>query len=255
MTHPWYDLSGKVALVIGASKGLGRESALALADAGADVACVARSHEPLTDVAATIEGKGRRSFSSVVDVTQEESIRNGVGTVIEHFGHIDVLVYSAGTMHAAPALKTEKTEWDRVLTTNLTGAFLATREVASTMKKQGGRIILFGTTFVGRVLPLTVAYSASKGGLHQLVQNLAVEWARYRITVNGIAPGYFETDMPSAVLENPELRQQVMSRIPLRRFGQPPEIGPLVHYLASDASSFMTGSILGIDGGQSLNIS
>ena len=255
MTRAWYDLSGKVALVIGASKGLGRESALALAEAGADVACAARSRDALVAVAGAIKEKGHRSFFTVADVTAEESIRNGVGAVTDHFGRIDILVYSAGTMHAAPALQTTKADWDRVLTTNLTGAFLVAREVASTMKEQGGRIVIFGTTFVGRALPLTVAYNASKGGLHQLVQTLAVEWARYRITVNGIAPGYFETDMPKAVLEDPELRQRVLSRIPLRRFGNPPEIGPLVNYLASDASGFMTGSILRIDGGQALNVS
>jgi 2-deoxy-D-gluconate 3-dehydrogenase len=105
------------------------------------------------------------------------------------------------------------------------------------------------------VLPLTVAYGASKGGLQQLVQSLALEWARHGITVNAIAPGYFETEMPKTVLENPELRQRVLARIPLRRFGRPAEIGPLVTYLASDASAFMTGAVLRIDGGQSLHVS
>lgn len=123
------------------------------------------------------------------------------------------------------------------------------------MKDRGGRIILFGTTFVGRFLPMTTAYGVSKAGLHQLVENLAVEWARYGITVNGIAPGYFDTEMPQAVLGNSELREKLMSRIPLARVGNPEEIGPLVQYLASDASAYMTGSILRIDGGQSLNVS
>jgi 2-deoxy-D-gluconate 3-dehydrogenase len=102
---------------------------------------------------------------------------------------------------------------------------------------------------------MAVAYSVAKAGLHQLVASLALEWARYGVTVNAIAPGYFETDMPRAVLDDPDLRQRVIGRIPLRRVAQPSEIGPLVHYLASDASAFMTGSVLRIDGGQSLNVS
>jgi NAD(P)-dependent dehydrogenase (short-subunit alcohol dehydrogenase family) len=123
------------------------------------------------------------------------------------------------------------------------------------MKSGGGRMIFFGTAFVDVVLPFTVAYGVAKAGLHQMVRSLALEWARYGVTVNALAPGYFETDMPRAVLDNPDLRQRVLQRIPLRRFGQPAEIGPLVTYLASDAAAFMTGAILRIDGGQSLNVS
>ena len=116
-------------------------------------------------------------------------------------------------------------------------------------------MIFFSTSFVDTVLPFTVAYGVSKGGLQQMVRSLAVEWARYGIRVNAIAPGYFETEMPKAVLDNPELRQRVVGRIPLRRVGQPAEIGHLVVYLASEASAFMTGAVLRIDGGQSLNVS
>jgi NAD(P)-dependent dehydrogenase (short-subunit alcohol dehydrogenase family) len=123
------------------------------------------------------------------------------------------------------------------------------------METRGGRIILFGTSFVGPVLPMTVAYGVGKAGLHQLARSLALEWARFRITVNVVAPGYFETEMPSAVLGDPELRARVVARIPLRRVGRPSEIGPLVTYLASEASAFMTGAVLRIDGGQALHVS
>ena len=191
----------------------------------------------------------------VADVTDEQLLERAVDKAVTFLGGLDILVSAAGVMHAAPALKTTLLDWDRVQRVNLGGAFVAARAAARHMQVRGGRIVLFGTSFVDRVLPLTVAYSAAKAGLHQLVESLAVEWARYGITVNAIAPGYFETEMPRAVLGDPALRQRVIGRIPLRRVGDPAEIGPLVHYLASDASAFMTGSVLRIDGGQALNVS
>lgn len=251
----WHDLSGKVVMIYGASRGLGREVAVHLAGAGATVACCARNLEGLEETASRVAKVGGDATIASVDVTMEASVRDYTDAVVERLGRLDVVVYCAGTMHAAPALRTANIDWSHVLSVNLTGAFVAAREAATHMKTQGGRMILFGTTFVGRVLPLTVAYSVSKGGLHQLVRSLAVEWAPYGITVNGIAPGYFDTEMPEAVLGDPHLRDRVLARIPLRRVGDPAEIGPLVQYLASDASSFMTGSVLRIDGGQSLNTS
>jgi len=190
-----------------------------------------------------------------VDVTDEAAVTRCADGAVAAFGRLDVLIYAAGVMHAAPALQTPTDEWERVLRVNLTGAFIAARAVAQHMKSAGGRIIVFGTSFVDRVLPLTVAYSVAKAGLHQLVQSLAMEWARYNITVNAVAPGYFETEMPKAVLSNSELRARVLNRIPLRRVGQAPEIGPLIVYLSSDASAFMTGSVVRIDGGQAFNVS
>jgi NAD(P)-dependent dehydrogenase (short-subunit alcohol dehydrogenase family) len=198
---------------------------------------------------------GRRTTEVVVDVTRDEDVDSAVGRAVAELGRLDVLVSAAGVMHAASALKTTKDDWERVLSVNLSGSFAAARAAGGHMQATGGRIIVFGTSFVGRALPMTVAYSVAKAGLHQLVASLVLEWARYGITVNAIAPGYFETDMPRAVLGDPDLRQRVIGRIPLRRVGQPLEIGPLVHYLASDASGFMTGSVLRIDGGQSLNVS
>lgn len=255
VARAWHDLSGKVAVVYGASRGLGREVAVQLAAAGATVACGARGIDGLRRTAARIEAAGGEAMAAAVDVREEESISEFTARVIDRHDQLDIVVFCAGIMHVAPALRTTTEDWERVLRVNLTGAFSTARDAAARMKSSGGRIILFGTAFVGRVLPLTVAYTVSKGGLHQLVRSLAAEWARYRITVNGVAPGYFETEMSQAVLGNEDLRSEILSRIPLRRLGDPAEIGPLVHYLASDASAFMTGSILRIDGGQSLNIS
>ena len=251
----WHDLTGKVAIVIGASRGLGRESALALGRAGADVACLGRSADDVRRTAGDLTALGRRAMDVVADVTDDQQVDAAVDRVAGEFGRLDVLVSAAGVMHAASALKTTTEDWDRVLRVNLGGSFAAARAAGRHMQARGGRIIVFGTSFVGRALPLTVAYSVAKAGLHQLVESLAFEWARYGITVNAIAPGYFETDMPRAVLGDPELRQRVINRIPLRRVGQPSEIGPLVQYLASDASAFMTGTVLRIDGGQALNVS
>lgn len=248
-----FDLSGRTALVVGASRGLGRESALALARCGADLVCAARSADNLAVVAREIEGLGRRARVLPVDAADAAAL----AACVDQAGveGLDVLVYAAGVQHASAALDTPLDEWERLLKVNLTGAFIAATQAARHMKARGGRMIFFSSSFVGRVLPLTVAYGASKGGLQQLVQSLALEWARYGITVNAVAPGYFETEMPRAVLDNPELRERVLRRIPLRRFGQPAEIGPLVVYLASAASAFMTGSVLRIDGGQALHVS
>jgi NAD(P)-dependent dehydrogenase (short-subunit alcohol dehydrogenase family) len=250
-----FDLSGRTALVVGASRGLGRECALALARSGADVVGAARTENLLDELVTEIQGLGRASRALRVDASDAGDLCACVDAVAAERG-LDILVYAAGLMHAGAALETSLEDWHRVLTVNLTGAFIAAKQAAGHMKKgRGGRMIFFSTSFVGRVLPLTVAYGASKGGLQQLVQSLALEWARHGITVNAIAPGYFETEMPKTVLENPELRQRVLARIPLRRFGRPAEIGPLVTYLASDASAFMTGAVLRIDGGQSLHVS
>jgi len=249
-----FDLTGKGALVVGASRGLGREAALALARAGARVALAARSADALAGVRDELAAEGREATIWAVDASDETAL-SAVVDQVAAAGSLDVLVYAAGVMHAAPASQTTSVDWEAVMRVNLTGAFVAARAAFPHMKASGGRMVFFSTSFVDRVLPFTVAYGVSKSGLQQMVQSLAVEWARYGITVNAVAPGYFETEMPKAVLDNPELRQRVLARIPLRRFGQPAEIGPLVVYLASDGAAFMTGAVLRIDGGQALNVS
>lgn len=253
MTPVWTDLTGRRALVIGASRGLGKEAAIALAAAGADVMCAARSEEALAAVALEIAARGGRARARRLDASIEQDVVDGVAAATAD-GPLDILVYAAGVMQASHALQSDTADWDRLFRVNLTSGFVAAREAARAMKTRGGRLIFFSTSFVGRVLPMTVAYSASKAALQQMVQSLALEWARYGITSNAIAPGYFETDMPKAVLDDPQLRERILARIPARRFGQPAEIGPVVVFLASDAAAYMTGSILRIDGGHALHV-
>jgi len=252
----WYGLDGNTALVVGASKGLGREISLALSTAGARVACGARTMDRLQDLASEIGSQGGFALPISVDVGKEEDIIDMVRAVQDGFGKIDILFYSAGLLEAKPALETSLEDWNRILCTNVTGAFLTAREVGKVMKEQGGgRMVFISSAFGDRILPYVLPYTVSKGGLNQMVRNLAYEWAKYDIRVNGIAPGYFHTDMPAAALENQKTRDAILKRIPLRRVGKPEEIGPLAVYLASSNSAYVTGEIIRIDGGQSYNVS
>lgn len=252
----WFGLTGKIAVVVGASRGLGKEIAVALAHSGADVACVARDARKLEETANEIRSLGRSAAVLPADVTKEEDVVKTVGQVKNAFGGADILVYSAGILEMKPALETTLEDWRRTCDTNMTGAFLVTREIAKIMKDRGGgSIILLSSAFGDRILPFVIPYVASKGGVLQLVRNLAYEWARYGIRVNGIAPGYFATEMPAQALNDPKTKEHIVKRIPLRRVGNPPEIGPLAVYLASKASEYMTGEVIRIDGGQSYNIS
>ena len=253
--NEWFGLDNKAALVVGASKGLGREIALALSRAGADVACAARNTSKLQETADAVSALGRRAICVPTDVTQESQIVDLIKRSAQEFGRIDILFYCAGMMHAGSSLKIASADWQRVLNTNLTGAYVTCRETAKIMKTGGGgHIILITSMFVDRVLPYSLAYVVSKAGLSQMIRNLAFEWARYGIRVNGIAPGYFETDMPAPVLKDPKARERVVGRIPLRRVGEPSEIGPLAVYLACGSSDYMTGEIICMDGGQAGNI-
>ena len=252
----WYGLDGKTALVVGASKGLGREIALALSKAGAQVAIAARTMDRLQNLASEIDSQGGSALPISVDVAKEEGIIHMVQAVQDRFGKIDILVYCAGLLEAKPSLEISLEDWNRIMYTNVTGAFLTAREVGKVMKTQGGGRMVFVTSAFGdRILPYVLPYTVSKGGLNQMVRNLAYEWAKYDIRVNGIAPGYFHTDMPAAALENEKTRDAILKRIPVRRVGKPEEIGPLAVYLASSYSDYVTGEIIRIDGGQSYNVS
>jgi len=247
----WFGLEHKKALVVGASQGLGREMAIGLAKAGSDVACAARNAAGLKDTVDIIRDLGREAVSIPTDITREQHVTTLIQKTSEIFGRIDILIYCAGMMYAGASLDMSLADWEVVLKTNLTGAYLACRETAKVMKRQGsGSIILVGSAFAERVLPYCLAYVVSKAGLSQMIRNLSFEWARYGIRVNGIAPGYFDTDMPAAVLGDPKSRKTVLGRIPLRRVGDPSEIAPLAVYLAGDACDYMTGEIICMDGGQ-----
>jgi 2-deoxy-D-gluconate 3-dehydrogenase len=246
------DLEGKVAVVTGGGRGLGQAAAHALADAGADIALMARSAEELDATARTIELMGRRVLTLPTDVTQEAAVDAAAERVIETFGRVDILVNNAGIVGAvSPLLELTLTQLKQVLDVNIVGAFLCARAFGAHMvaQRKGAVINVASVAGLGGEAELT-AYCASKGALISFTKALAVEWARHGVTVNAVAPGYFRTDLNKKALDDVQVGPKIVKNIPLRRVGQPEELGPLVVYLASDAAAFMTGSVVVLDGGQ-----
>ncbi len=247
-----FDLRGKAAIVTGASSGLGWRFALTLAKAGAKVALAARRLDRLGELARQIEAFDERAIPIVLDVTDPESVCDCVRTAETELGPISVLVNNAGIAAAGPALEHKLEDWDRVLDINLKGAWLMAQETARHMAElgHGGSIIniasILGLGGTGEV----VSYCAAKAGLVNLTRALAIELARHDIRVNAIAPGYIETDINRDFLHS-NAGERVKSRIPQRRFGQPEDLDGTLLLLASDASRYMTGSVLVLDGGQS----
>ncbi|HEX6970687.1 MAG TPA: glucose 1-dehydrogenase [Limnochordia bacterium] len=244
-------LDGKVAFITGGSRGLGKEIGLAFAEAGARIAVAGRDGAAAEKAAADIARQtGADALGLVCDVTQPEMVQAALGRILDRFGRIDILVNSAGVNVRKPIQEFTDAEWRRVIDTNLTGPFYCCRAVAEHMiRQQSGRVINLGSMMGQVALPGRVAYCASKGGLHMLTKVLALEWAPHHITVNAICPGPFMTELNEPVLENPEMNRFFLERIPLGRWGQPPEIGALALYLASDAARFVTGATFYIDGG------
>ncbi|MBI4241464.1 MAG: glucose 1-dehydrogenase [Candidatus Rokubacteria bacterium] len=246
-------MTGKAALVTGASRGIGRAVALALAGAGADVACVARTAPALDETAAAIGALGRRAVTVPADVTSGEHVERMVRRTVDAFGRLDILVNNAGVVFGRAAETLDVAVWRGLLVVDLSGAFLCAQAAGRQMIAQrSGRIINIGSIFGELGTQGFAAYAAAKAGLHSLTRSLAYEWARYGITVNCIAPGYIRTDFNRPALANPETRDRILSRIPLGRVAEPEEVGPLAVYLASDASAFMTGQVLFLDGGQAM---
>jgi 2-deoxy-D-gluconate 3-dehydrogenase len=243
-------LDGRVALVTGASRGLGRAMALALAEAGADVALVARSRDALEETASTVVGLGRRALALPADVTQESEVEAAVARAVDVYGGVDVLVNNSGVATVKALVDTTPSEWRRILETNLTGAFNCCRAVAPAMiGRRRGKIVNVASVLAVRGLPGYAAYSASKGGLLALTRALAVEWARHNIQVNAIAPGWFVTSMNERAFEDAAIRERLLRTVPARRTGQPEELGALAVYLASSASDYVTGEVVFVDGG------
>ena len=248
------DLAGTVALVTGASRGLGRAMALALADAGADLALSGRSAQDLDRVAGEAACQGGRVATFVADLQEPSAIERMIRDTLTTFGRIDVLVNNAGISGAdKPFLELTPADWDAVLAVDLRGAALCAQAVARAMaEKKRGRIINVASMGAVRPIARLGPYCASKAGLVQLTRVMALELARYGIQVNALCPGYFLTPMNEGFFTSPKGRALVEQDIPLRRLGDPAELGPTVVYLASEASTFMTGSVILIDGGQTL---
>jgi NAD(P)-dependent dehydrogenase (short-subunit alcohol dehydrogenase family) len=243
-------LQGKIALITGASRGLGKAIALALAEAGVRLALTARDQALLEQTAEAARALGVETLTHRTDVTQETEIAELKRAVVAKFGAIQILVNNAGMNIRKPATDFTLAEWRQVLDTNLTSAFLMCREFVPLMKGQGyGRILNLTSIMSHIALPGRTAYCASKAGLLGFTRALALELAPENITVNGISPGPFATEINTPVLQNPELNQQFVSRIPLGRWGEVNEVGKLAVYLCSEDAGFITGTDLLIDGG------
>ena len=243
-------LEGKRALVFGGTSGLGRSIALGFAQAGADVVAVSRRGGEVAKTAAEIRALGRRTVEAAADVTSRSDIQGVIDLMIAQLGGIDILVNSAGTTKRVPSLEMADEDWDRILNTNLKGTWLACQMVGRVMKEQGkGRIVNISSLggLVGNYE--AAAYCASKGGVVLLTRCLAAEWARYNITVNAIAPGVFETPLNVNIVNEPGRKSAILTRTPMRRFGNLDEIQGAAIFLASDSASFVTGEILAVDGG------
>ncbi len=250
MYRQLFDLSGRVALVTGASKGLGKAIALALAGAGADIALYARNREDLEAVKASVEALGRRAEIFCVDVLDKALIDENVNATLEAFGHIDVLSNNAGVNVRKPVLELSAEEWDLVIGTNLKGYFLMAQAVVPHMLSQGrGKVINMASILGAVALPSQLAYASSKGGVIQMTKVMALEWAKQGVQVNAIGPTYFETPLVAQLRNDPERYRFIVERTPMGRWGQPDELAGVVIFLASHASDFITGQTIFIDGG------
>jgi NAD(P)-dependent dehydrogenase (short-subunit alcohol dehydrogenase family) len=250
MAFPSFDLTDKVAILVGAGRGIGRTLALGLANAGADVVVCSRTKIELESLAGEIRSMGRKSLVQATDVTVLKDIEILAEAAKKEFGKIDILVNNSGTNFHEPALSVTEEHWDKVLDTNLKGLFFCSQIIGRIMVEQGrGKIVNIGSTFglVGN--ESRVAYCASKGGVTQLTKVLAIEWAPYHVNVNAIAPTATETPMNKKLFDDPEWRREVLRKIPAGRFCKPVDLVGAVVYLSSEASDMVTGVTLPVDGG------
>ncbi len=246
-----FDLTGKYAFVTGASRGIGRNVAVSLARAGADVALVGRDSAALDQTLQAVTSLGRRALALQADVTNSASVEAAVVAACKGFGKIDILVCNAGVQKLKPFLDMAPEDWRGLIATNLEGAIVTMQSVGRRMVAQkSGVIIAMASVYSFIGAPGNSIYCLTKGGLSQLSKALAVEWARYNVRVNAICPGWIETDLTKPYMQDQKVIDAGLRQIPLRRFGKPEDIGPLAVYLASDEASFVTGQAYVIDGGQ-----
>jgi len=245
-----FDLSGKTAIVTGTSRGLGQYFARALAKAGADLVITSRDVSRLTEFKKEMESLGAKVLPVKLDVLSQDDIENMVSAAVKEYGKIDILVNNAGLNIRKPSTEVSWQDWDTVLNTNLKGSFFCAQAVAKEMIKQNyGRIINVGSCTCLFGMEGIVAYTASRGGVLQMTRSTAAEWGKYGITVNVLAPGWFKTKQTAALYENKQWLEYITDRIPLKRPGKPDDLDGALLFLASDASEYVTGQILLVDGG------
>ncbi len=248
--QPDFSLQGRRALVTGASSGLGRHFAALLAGAGAEVFVAARRTDRLQDLVSEIAAQGGKAHAVALDVVDSASVARAFDEIEAQGGCVDLLINNAGTANTSSALKISEAEWDQVVDTNLKGAWLVCQEAGKRLvaAKQGGSIVNITSLLAERVAGGTGPYAASKAGLRQLTEVLALDWARYGIRVNALAPGYIATDLNRDYLAS-EHGEKMRARVPQRRFGTPADLDGAMLLLASNAGSYITGAFLAVDGG------
>lgn len=250
---PSFRLDGRKALITGAGRGIGRALAVGYAEAGADVALVARTREQLEETAALVRAAGREALVVPADIRNPNEVRAAVRHAAEWAERIDILVNNAGMNIRTPALEVTEEQWETIMQTNLKSAFLFSQEVGRHMKENGGGRIVSIASVAGQVALRTgVAYGATKAALMQMTRILALEWGKFGINVNALGPWYFKTPLTEKLLADPDYLRDILARTPLQRVGELPElVGPAV-FLASEAASYVTGQTLMVDGGMTI---